>query len=288
MSKASLMDAVRPHALKARDAAGRATTGRRALPSLLICGGQRCGTTSMYKALVQQPQIFRPVWRKGVHFFDMDYDRGEAWYRSHFPLASTLDRAAARHHTSSLTFESSPYYLFHPLAADRIATTLPGVRIVVLVRDPIERAYSAHAHELARGFETLPFEEALRVEDERLAGEEERLRADPTYASHAHRHQAYRSRGEYAPQLARLADTLGRDNLKVIDSHRFFSEPEAVFGDLLTWLGTKLIVPGVYERHNARPRLELDPAVRADLDRHFEPFDTDLTPWLGQVPSWRE
>ena len=70
-----------------------------------------------------------------------------------------------------MTFESSPYYLFHPLSAERIARDLPGVKVLVLVRDPVERAYSAHAHELARGYETEQFERALELEEERLRGE---------------------------------------------------------------------------------------------------------------------
>ena len=103
-----------------------------------------------------------------------------------------------------MTFESSPYYLFHPLALDRIAADLPDVKLVVLVRDPVERAYSAHAHEAARGYEDLSFAAALEAEEGRLDGEVERLLGDPAYESHAHRHQALRSRGEYAVQLERL------------------------------------------------------------------------------------
>lgn len=287
MGVGTAVEALRPHARGARDLLGRATASRRALPTVLICGGQRCGTTSMYKALVQQPHLFRPVWRKGVHYFDVAHDRGPQWYRSHFPLESTLARAAAQHGAPSFTFESSPYYLFHPLAGDRIAAELPDVRLVVLVRDPIERAYSAHAHELARGFETLPFAEALAAEEGRLEGEVDRILADPAYESLAHRHQAYRSRGEYATQLERLAGLVGRDRIKVVDSHRFFSTPEVVHEDLLTWLGTRAVVPTVFERHNARPRLDMDPGLRAELDQHFAPHDLQLADWLDQPPSWR-
>lgn len=282
-----LLDRSRPSLVRSADVVGRATSRSRALPGLVICGGQRCGTTSMYKALVQHPTIFRPVWRKGVHYFDMATDRDLDWYRSHFPLQWQLDRASRRHGTPALCFESSPYYLFHPLAADRIAAELPAVRVLVLVRDPVERAYSAHAHERARGFEDLGFEEALDREDERLAGEAERLAADPTYRSHAHRHQAYRSRGEYAPQLERFDALVGRDRLKVVDSHRFFTEPEQVFAEVLDWLGVAARGRQEFEQHNARPRPDLAGGVRARLDEHYVPFDEALTSWLGHVPTWR-
>ncbi len=273
--------------LQGSDVVGRATSGARVLPDLLICGGQRCGTTSMYKALVQQPHIFRPVWRKGVHYFDVAYQHDLSWYRSHFPLEAQLTRAAKRHDTRALSFESSPYYLFHPLAADRIAADLPDARLLVLVRDPVERAHSAHAHEFARGFETLGFEEALDAEDERLQGEVEKLRADPHYRSAAHRHQAYRSRGEYAVQLDRIAALVGRDRIKVVDSHRFFTDPEPLYADVLSWLGSRPVVQPTFERHNARGRVDMPDSVRQRLEEHFAPHDAALESWLGHVPSWR-
>jgi hypothetical protein len=242
----------------------------------------------MYQALVAQPTIFRPVWRKGVHYFDVDYDRGPEWYRAHFPLRRQLSRAERRYDTRALTFESSPYYLFHPLAAARIAHDLPGVRLLVLVRDPVERARSAHAHEFARGFETLDFEAALDAEDERLAGEESRLRAEAGYESPAHRHQAYRSRGEYAVQLERVADLVGRDRILVVDSHSFFADPAPVYTRVLDWLGVAPRRQPVFDRHNARPRSGTLPgSVRRRLEEHFEPHDRALESWLGHLPSWR-
>ena len=286
-SAQSAKDTSRHVLLRGADLAGRATSSARVLPELLVCGGQRCGTTSMYKALAQQPTIYRPVWRKGVHYFDVPPGRGLEWYRAHFPLRAQLDRAARKHRTRALSFESSPYYLFHPLAADRIAADLPDVKLLVLVRDPVERAYSAHAHELARGYETLGFEDALDAEEGRLAGEAERLLADPTYESHAHRHQAYRSRGEYAPQLERISSLFGRDRIKVVDSHRFFAEPEPVYADVMQWLEVEPSVSPIYERHNARPRPEMSESLRTRLDEHFAPHDQALEDWLGRPPSWR-
>ncbi len=282
-----LPERLRPQLLRASDLVGQGSRRHRALPGLLIVGGQRCGTTSMYKALVQQPTIFRPVWRKGVHYFDVAFEHPLDWYRGKFPLQAQLDRSSRIHHTRALCFESSPYYLFHPLAADRIAVSLPDVKILVLVRDPVERAYSAHTHETARGFEDLAFEEALAAEADRLDGEEERLRHDPGYQSRAHRHQAYRQRGEYAPQLARLGELFGRERLKVVDSHRFFETPEAVYPDILDWLGVETTRRTVFDRHNGRPRTSMPDHVRGELTAHFAPYDAQLAPWLGHRPSWR-
>ncbi|GII93259.1 hypothetical protein Ssi02_34900 [Sinosporangium siamense] len=256
----------------------------------MIAGAQRCGTTSLYRALAQHPLILKPVLHKGVHYFDMHYDKGLSWYRAHFPLTTTAARLQRRYGIRPQAFESSPYYLFHPLAADRIAWEVPGVKMLVLVRDPVERAQSAHAHELARGFETEPsFERAVALEPKRLAGTTEHLRASPHSSSHSHRHHAYLARGCYAQQLARLEPLIGRDRVLVIDSHRFFADPESTYDRVLAFLGLPHFgCPPVFARHNARPRrAELPASLRDSLYEHFEQWDAQLTPWLGAPPSWR-
>jgi len=257
--------------------AGRLTSPARMLPGFLIVGAQRCGTTSMYRALSQHPDVRKAVLHKGVHYFDMNYDRGLSWYRAHFPM-----RAAA-----AVTFESSPYYLFHPLAADRISHDLPGVKLLVLVRDPAERAYSAHAHELARGFETEPFERALDLEAERLRGEAERMLADPGYLSHSHQHHAYLARGRYAEQLDRLERIFGADRVHVVDSGDFFTRPEPVYDAVLAFLGLPARGYPAFERHNARQRSPMAAELRSRLGAYFEPSDQRLVSWLGRAPSWR-
>ncbi|HVE28682.1 MAG TPA: sulfotransferase domain-containing protein [Mycobacteriales bacterium] len=266
---------------------GRLTASARMTPSFLIVGAQRCGTTSMYKTLSQHPMVLPAVLHKGAHYFDTGYGHGPAWYRGHFPLHVTARRAAPAPDRLPITGESSPYYMFHPLAGQRIAADLPGVKLVVLLRDPVERAYSAHTHETARGFETEPFERALELEPVRLAGEEARLVADPAYQSHSHQHHAYVTRGRYADQLRRLEALFGRDRLHVVDSQRFFTDPEPVFADVVDFLGVGAAGGIAYEKHNARPRAPMPDSVRARLEDQLADSDSELETWLGAPPSWR-
>ncbi|MGR6967531.1 sulfotransferase domain-containing protein [Geodermatophilus sp. URMC 61] len=266
--------------------AGRLTSSARMTPGFLIIGGQRCGTTSMYRTLRQHPAVLPPVLHKGVHYFDTAYSRGMGWYRGHFPLEATAARVARRTGIRPVTFESSPYYMFHPLAAERIARDLPGVKVVVLLRDPVERAYSAHAHELARGFETEDFATALALEESRLAGEAERIAADPDYTSHSHQHHGYLQRGHYAEHLERLEAVFGRERMHVVDSHRFFTEPEGVYDGVLQFLGLPHAGYPVFERHNARPRSPMPEDLRARLEEHFAAHDERLAAWLGGPVSW--
>ena len=264
----------------------RTTSQLRMLPDFLIVGAQRSGTTTMFKTLAQHPGIARPFLQKGVHYFDKRYDAGLDWYRGNFPVAATsrLRRAGS---AGPLTYESSPYYLFHPLAGPRIARDLPGVRLLVVLRDPVERAYSGHSHELARGYETEPFERAVELEPERVAGERERMVADPAYDSLHWQHHAYVTRGQYHEQLVALERLVGRERLLVVDSDDFWTRPADVFPEVLSFLGLPDHPATVFERHNARVRSALPGALRTRLEEHFAPHDERLARWWGRVPSWR-
>lgn len=276
-------------ARRAARTGGQLTHGARMLPSFLIVGAQRCGTTSLYRTLARHPAVLPAVLHKGAHYFDTGYANGPEWYRGHFPLLLSARLAAARTGTAPITGESSPYYMFHPLAAQRIARDLPDIKIIALLRDPVERAYSAYAHELARGFETEPFERALDLEPLRLAGVEERLVAEPASDSRAHQHHAYLARGRYAPQLARLERQVGRQRLHVVDSERLFAEPERVYSGVLDFLGLPPDPQGPrLEHRNGRRRPALPRRLRARLEEHFRPYDEELVRWLGAPPSWRD
>ncbi|HEU0102872.1 MAG TPA: sulfotransferase domain-containing protein [Mycobacteriales bacterium] len=264
----------------------RRTSAVRLQPDFLIVGAQRSGSTTMWKTLVQHPLVAKPFLRKGVHYFDKRYDRGPQWYRGHFPVAATA-RLRRLGRGRPLTGESSPYYMHHPLAGPRIAADLPHVKLLVVLRDPVERAYSGHSHELARGYETEPFDRAVALEPERLAGERERMVAEPGYESHAWQHHAYLRRGQYHEQLVALERLVGRERLHVVDSQDFWTDPEPSFAGVLRFLGLPPHPRTVFERHNARSRSPLPAALRTELEEHFAPHDERLAAWLGRTPSWR-
>lgn len=268
-------------------AAGRATQSARMQPSFLIVGAQRCGTTSMFKTLRQHPAVLAPPLQKGIHYFDKNYTEGAGWYRSHFPLRASASLQARRGAGTPITGESSPYYMFHPLAADRIARDVPGVRLIVLLRDPVERAISAYTHEKARGFETETFERALELEPERIGGERDKMLADEGYDSFHLQHNAYLTRGQYIEQLERLEGIVGRDRIHVVDSHDFFERPAPAYAEVLDFLGLPAFEGAVFDQHNARPRSPMPGELAARLDEHFRPYDERLTAWLGRTPGWR-
>lgn len=280
-------EAALPYARRLSAQSGRLTGRWRMTPTILICGAQRCGTTSMYQALRQHPAVLRPVLHKGVHYFDVDYGRGLNWYRAHFPLLATAKRRQARVGGTVQTFESSPYYLFHPLATQRIAADLPDAKVLILVRDPVERAYSAYTHEYARGYETETFERALELEDARLAGAEQQLIAEPLSRHFSHQHHGYLHRGRYIDQIERAVAALGSDRVRVLDAEDFWSDPLPVWREVAEFLELPAAPDPVIKQHNARPRSSMDPALRAQLVERFADSDERLASWWGRTPSWR-
>ncbi|TDQ54857.1 sulfotransferase family protein [Actinorugispora endophytica] len=267
------------------NAFGQLTRNTRTLPDFLLVGAQRGGTTPLFRALKQHPLVKGPTLRRGVHYFDVHYDRGLDFYRGHFPTLSAVRKHGPE--GGVRVFESSPYYMFHPLGAERIARDLPWVKVVVALRDPVERAFSAHAHESARGFETEPFERALELESERLEGQDEYLLTHPGARSYSHQHHAYLARGRYAEQLERLERFLGRERIHVVESESLFEDPERHFAALEDFLGLPHHNGVRFDRHSARTRGGVGPALRARLNDHFAPHDERLARWWGRVPHWR-
>lgn len=282
------LDQLRSIAVSGFERYGSLTSGARILPSFLIIGAQRGGTNSLYQYLADHPGVARAQPGQEVHYFDDGYHHGLDWYRGHFPTRRRMEAAEALAGVPAITGESSPYYLFHPLAQERIARTLPSVKLIVLLRDPVDRAFSHYQHARARGYETLSFEDALAVEPARLAGEEDRIISQsPGYASGDHRHRSYLSRGMYAEQLERLFRWVPRERVKVIISERLFTRPEVVGPETLRFLGLSTRFAGSYSQQNSgRYRDRLDPSLRRQLEDRFAGCNERLTRLLDEPIPW--
>ena len=259
----------------------RELTGRlRGLPSVLIIGTQKGGTTSLFNYMVQHPAVLAPL-SKEVHYFDLNYQRGPTWYRARFPYTYQLRTG------TSITLDASPYYLVHPLVPQRAARQLPDVKLIALLRDPVDRAFSHYQHEIRGGRESLSFPDAVAAEAERLAGEEERLRDGPDYYSYNHHRYSYLLRGQYIEQLRRWMEHFPRAQLLVLQSEWLFSDPAAASSAVYQFLGLaphrlqhyKPFLQGRYER-------EMPAGLRASLAAHFEPYNRQLYQWLGQEYDW--
>jgi hypothetical protein len=255
---------------------GRATASVRPLPDFLVIGAQKAGTTALYAYLRRHPGITGPSWKE-VSFFDRHYARGEAWYRGNFP-----NRLRAR----GLVGEASPSYLFHPLAPERVREMLPEARLVALVRNPVDRAFSHYQHEVAFGREPLSFEDALEAEDERLRGEEERLRADPVYFSHAWWNYTYRARGRYAEQLERWFAVFPQEQLLVLPSEDLLGDADRAYARVLEFVGAPPHRLESYPRVFERQYEPMKPETRQRLAQEFAEPNRRLYALLGRDLGW--
>ena len=200
----------------------------RRLPDFIVIGTMKGGTSSLYSYLVQHPSI-KPSRVKELHYFNRYYhERSLAWYRSFFPL---------RDGGSWITGEATPAYLYYPETAQRIHALLPRVRLIVLLRNPTDRAISHYFHMQRQGREKLPLMEALEQEESRLEQERARMAADESNFSPEYGWFSYKSRGKYVQQLRRYWDLFDPTQMLIINSDDFFTQPDEVLQKTFSFLG---------------------------------------------------
>lgn len=194
------------------------------LPDFLGIGVQKGGTTTLQRLLERHPGAWLPP-AKELQFFSLHHQRGEAWYRQQFAAARPQQRCG----------EITPYYLFHPEAAARIAALLPQVRLLVLLRDPVERALSQYFHARRLGLEPLDLEAAFAAEEGRLAGAEAVLAASEG-RHRSHQEHSYLARSRYELQLHRFELRFPPGQLLVLRSEALFADPQRVWRQVLAFL----------------------------------------------------
>jgi Sulfotransferase domain len=260
-------------------------TGRlRIAPDFVIIGAQRCGTTSLYNNLKKHLYIV-PALKKEVHFFDINFNKGADWYRAHFPsyIYKYTKRIGGQ---NFITGEASPYYIFHPHAPKRVAELLPQIKLIALLRNPVDRAYSHYHHEVRIGYETLSFEEAIAREKERLLAEATKMQEDEDYCSFNHRHYSYLSRGIYIDQLKNWMQFFPSEQVLILKSEDFYNDPPTVVARVLEFLGLPNCRIENSGKYNYHPYSKMDTTVRKDLIAYFEPLNQALYDYLNVDFGW--
>ncbi len=180
------------------------------LPTYIIAGAMRCGTTALNSYLREHPQIAVSS-SKEVHFFDSKWEMGLEWYRDQFPGS---DDAVA-------VGEATPNYMFRPQALDRLRDTLPDVKLVLMLRNPADRAYSHYWHDRTRGKTDGEFGDVVARE---LAGED----IGPA---------AYVDRGRYRWQIEEVLNRFPLESLHVQAFEDMKAEPGRVYGEICEFIG---------------------------------------------------
>ena len=254
----------------------------RTLPDFVIIGAQKCGTSFLYQLLVQHPHV-KPAFAKEVHYFDLNFRKGDNWYRSYFPVQ-------VRNSRKYITGEASPYYLFHPHAPRRASTVLSDAKLIVMLRNPVDRAYSHYQHQVKRGKgegrETLTFEEAIEAEKRILPGEVSKMLQDEFYESLRHRTRSYLRRGIYIDQLLAWSSFFPRKQMLILKSEDLFNDTTNVLERILDFLKIPHWVPETYSIPNKREYAGVSPLIRQRLDEYYKPHNQRLYEYLGVDLGW--
>lgn len=259
----------------------------------------KCGTTSLADWLRGHPDVFMSE-RKELHFFDLNWSRGLDWYRAQF------EHKGGR----TVTGEATPHYMYEHDARQRMSETLPDAKLIVILRNPTDRAYSHYWHNRTRGREALAFEDALKAEPERTSGHDahERIRF------------AYADRGHYARHLAEVFKSDPRERVLVLQLADMNKDPAGTYESVCRYLGISdgapppevgasknrfvryhsvrlrdfgMHAPGpiskLVSKLNAKSATypPMEAATRARLVELFRPSNQDLGAMLGQdLSSW--
>jgi hypothetical protein len=267
---------------KAEALARRITAPLRPLPDFLIIGSHKAGTRSLYHNLCSHPGIL-PCLGKEPDFFTFQWGRGVLWYRSLFPMRRFHSGNASRLADRTVTGEGSTSYLFAPHCPKNVRDVIPHVRIIVMLRNPVDRCYSHYHHNVRRSREPLPFEDALEEEERRTSESIKRMIDDPAYLEADCFHYAYLKRSIYVDQLARWLSAFPSDQLLVLKSEGVFSDPQKAFDRVFTFLGVRPIdIPEARIHGDVNQAAPMRQETRQRLTAFFEPHNMRLNELLGE------
>ncbi|MEM1368219.1 MAG: sulfotransferase domain-containing protein [Cyanobacteria bacterium P01_H01_bin.15] len=258
------------------------TSSWRRLPDFLILGTQKGGTTSLYQYIIEHPAIISATRKEIRYFFNpkeyLDGQTSLGWYKSHFPFNWSPFQPQ-----SFLTGEATPEYLYIPHTPERTAATIPQAKLIILLRDPIKRAYSQYRHNVRRNVEKLSFSDAIAREEERIGPYRERVETDPTYLKIDYNRFGYQNRGVYWRQLDRWQRCFPDEQFLILKSEDFFANPEDSVNQVFAFLGLSPLSLKEYPVNNsgnAAP-LPIDAQTHQTLVDFFQPHNQKLVERLG-------
>ena len=262
----------------------RGTARLRLRPTFLVIGAQKAGTRSLHGYLSDHPAILCAT-PKEVHYFDYAYNRGDGWYRAHFPLATRHSATHRKVGVVPAVGEVTPAYLFDSLVPKRVHAFDPGMKLIAVLRDPVSRAYSHYQMQTRLAREAGSFEEALADEAKGLPVGRERITSGPD-ASESARRTSYIARGRYAEQLERWLELFPREQLLVLLSEELLIEPANAMFRIARFLDVPEYRSASYVRRNVNEYAPMDPATREQLALTYESDNRRLEVLLGRTLDW--
>lgn len=250
-------------------------TGLGSYPDFFIIGAQKSGTTSLYEYLVKSSTDILHARSKELYFFSEFFDRGFRFYESNFPILKKR----------KMTGEATPDYLFYHKCPSRIYEYNPKAKIIVILRDPVERAFSQYAHQnytwKTRAADPMFFSDAIRAEEERFKVE------DLSKFYYEYKYYSYKSRGLYYKQICNWLSLFPLNQLYIVFMDDLEKEPKKLVSGVLEFLGARNNVQGVkYAVRNKSPDSAISDGDRLYLREFFKEDSDSLFKLLGETPRW--
>lgn len=249
------------------------TAPLRYLPNYLIIGAQKCGTASLFYNLSVHPQV-KNCLVKETHYFEHNFHRSLSWYRGFFPIKRPYLKKVA-------VGEATPNYLFHPLCAERIYKTLPNVKLIILLRNPVERAISHYFQALRKNNETRSIKEALTSDEDNINFNE--ILSSPKIGI-----KFYKSRGKYAEQIERYFKYFTREQILILSSKEFYEKPNQIFKQVCRFLEIEenLYLREITLYNVGTNKVPVDREIIEYLENYFKPYNEKLFDLLGYKIEW--
>lgn len=246
-------------------------------PDFIIVGAMKSGTGALRSFIMQHPLILAPEDKSEVHFFDLNFEKGPKWYKEQFPERPSPDY---------LVGEKSPYYIVHPLVPKRMFSLYPKVKVIMILRNPVDRAYSHYQFNRNRDKESLSFEEAIKAESSRLAEEEKKLKQNPLYHSSAYKAYSYLTRGVYVDQIQRWLSYFPSEQILVLSLDDLKVDSKRVTDEVFAFLGLpeyEINPQFDKKKSNYAP---MSPETRKKLIKYFQPYNQQLEELLNREFHW--
>ena len=256
------------------------------MPNFIIFGVSRSGTTSLYQYLSQHPNI-EPCAVKEPRYFDMYYDRGINWYKMNFPSKFQKFVFTKIKHKKFITGEASGAYLQNPHTPKRIRSLDPKMKLILLLRNPVDRAFSHYVRKMKNGSEKLSFEDAIEQEKSRIEGEQERMEQNEKYYSPIYHSLAYITTGLYVIRLKHWLKYFSMKQILVLENGEFLRDPEKVYNQAIEFLDLPKWKLSKYKKFSKqRLSVEMDSRTREKLLDYCKPFNEELYSLIGKRFDW--
>ncbi len=251
-------------------------------PVFFLIGTQKAGTTSLFSYLIQHPEIASPI-IKELQFFNMNYQRGINYYHSFFPLKALSGKKV-------IAGEATPDYFDHPLAPERLYKYNPQAKLIVVLRDPVKRAFSHFnfVKSYNNDIKNASFFEALDKEKKILKTAFEHIRTQPVKSAIDISNYGYIYKGEYINHLRRWFRFFSKNQILIIDFNLLKTNPEQVLETICKFLeideSFKFSTAQKQNQTTYYSKLTYD--EQAVLIKHFTPYNKELFDFLGEKFDW--